>query len=58
MFNPRDIIRRGDTLYVVEQVVEDHRGSQVLVKELDGDSRWVFGSNSCEKVGGRPVQPG
>ena len=52
-FYPRDIVRRGEELYVIEQVVEDDRGCQLLVRELDGDSRWVFGSSTCEKVGGR-----
>lgn len=49
-FSPRDIIRREGTLYIVEQVVEDDRGSQLLVKELDGDSRWVFGTKTCERI--------
>lgn len=54
-FSPRDIIRREGTLYIVEQVVEDDRGSQLLVKELDGDSRWVFGTKTCERIATRKV---
>ena len=52
-FSPRDIVRRGEELYVVEQVLDDDRGCQLLVRELNGDSRWMFGSSTCEKVGGR-----
>lgn len=55
MFQPRDIIRREGVLYVVEQVVEDDRGTQLYVREFEADGRWIFGSKSCEKVAGRPV---
>jgi hypothetical protein len=55
MYSPRDIIKREGNLYVVEQVVEDDRGSQLLVRELDGDVRWIFNSHGCERVG-RPVK--
>jgi hypothetical protein len=52
---PRDIIRRDGELYIVEQIVSDHRGVQVLVKELDGDGRWVFGEEKLERVARRKV---
>lgn len=55
MYSPRDIIKREGNLYVVEQVVEDDRGSQLLVRDLDGDQRWIFNSAGCERVG-RPVK--
>lgn len=47
---PRDIIRRDGELYIVEQIVNDHRGTQVLVKELDGDGHWIFGEERLERI--------
>ncbi len=50
---PRDIVRRNGTLYIVEQVVDDDRGTQVLVKELDGDGHWIFGEERLERIARR-----
>ena len=50
---PRDIIRRigSETYYIIEQVVEDPRGNQVLVKEVESDSRWMFQARDCVVIG-------
>lgn len=53
MTKPRDIIRRigSETYYIVEQVVEDDRGTQLLVKEVEGDGHWMFHEKNCVVVG-------
>jgi hypothetical protein len=52
MFHPRDIIQHHDdsTLYIVEQVVTDKKGTQLLVKDMDSDSHWVFGAHTCRRL--------
>lgn len=53
MVKPRDIVRRigSELYYIVEQVIEDDRGTTLLVKEVDGDSHWMFGEKNCTVIG-------
>lgn len=51
MWKPRDILKRERELYVLEQVVERDGRTELFVRELESDRRWILNAEECERVG-------